>query len=284
MLQERPPVSRFAFTLIELLVVITIIVVLLALLTPALDKAIESAQLLQCAANMKAGVTAGQQYAFDHKRSYPARGRGGWMPNFVKDTSSANDPVAHYDLIKDLRPYVGLGTFLDPFAGGIDLSPEFNDPITQLIANQSWFYGWGGQSAWNMSSTFKRVGDRMTYVDLNDGKTRRSSALLGDFDIYDIPNRQTFAGHPDDDGLLTEHIEQNAPNPYFFRLPVQKVTLHWWENVGSPVRRGTFDTNYGFADGSVERFQDVQAIDDRMGRVFDSPAQPTRAQQLPLGR
>lgn len=39
-----------AFTLIELLVVITIIVVLLALLVPALDKAIYQAQLSVCAA------------------------------------------------------------------------------------------------------------------------------------------------------------------------------------------------------------------------------------------
>src|ERR1041385_7046662 len=42
-----------AFTLIELLVVVTIIVVLLALLTPALDRAIYRAELLRCGANQK---------------------------------------------------------------------------------------------------------------------------------------------------------------------------------------------------------------------------------------
>src|SRR5438876_557647 len=42
---------RAAFTLIELLVVVTIIVVLLALLTPALDRAIYQAELTVCAAN-----------------------------------------------------------------------------------------------------------------------------------------------------------------------------------------------------------------------------------------
>src|SRR5258708_15496333 len=58
---------RGAFTLIELLVVVTIIVVLLALLTPALDKAIYQAQLARCAAQIKgigAGATA---YSTEHR-------------------------------------------------------------------------------------------------------------------------------------------------------------------------------------------------------------------------
>src|ERR1043165_1931025 len=52
-----------AFTLIELLVVITIIVVLLALLTPALDKAMYQAELAVCGANLRAIANGAIPYA-----------------------------------------------------------------------------------------------------------------------------------------------------------------------------------------------------------------------------
>src|SRR5688572_26873229 len=70
-----------AFTLIELLVVITIIVVLLSLLTPALDKAIYQAELAVCGANIKGAYGAITTYAMDNKRRYPHRpelDKDGW--------------------------------------------------------------------------------------------------------------------------------------------------------------------------------------------------------------
>ena len=44
---------RIAFTLIELLVVITIIVILLALLVPAINKGIYAAELAKCGSQLK---------------------------------------------------------------------------------------------------------------------------------------------------------------------------------------------------------------------------------------
>lgn len=43
-----------AFTLVELLVVITIIVLVLALIVPAMEKAIDHAERVRCAANLDA--------------------------------------------------------------------------------------------------------------------------------------------------------------------------------------------------------------------------------------
>ena len=73
-----------AFTLIELLVVITIIVVLLALLTPALDRAMYEAQLVQCAGNLKVWGSIAVSFAQDHKRDLPmAFGpQGEWSQEF----------------------------------------------------------------------------------------------------------------------------------------------------------------------------------------------------------
>lgn len=59
--------SQPAFTLIELLVVVTIIVVLLALLTPALDRAIRAASSTVCLANLHTWGMGMQVYATDHK-------------------------------------------------------------------------------------------------------------------------------------------------------------------------------------------------------------------------
>ena len=59
---------RIGFTLVELLVSITIIVILLALLSPSLDRAVERAIITQCAANLDAWGTGMGLYALDNRR------------------------------------------------------------------------------------------------------------------------------------------------------------------------------------------------------------------------
>lgn len=62
---------RHGFTLIELLVVVTIIVVLLALLVPGLERAVRAAEQAKCLANMKAVGTATGMYLTEYKRIFP---------------------------------------------------------------------------------------------------------------------------------------------------------------------------------------------------------------------
>src|SRR5688500_9352891 len=57
-----------AFTLVELLVVITIITILLALLTPGLDKAVELAERARCASNLHVLHQGVVQYAYANRR------------------------------------------------------------------------------------------------------------------------------------------------------------------------------------------------------------------------
>src|ERR1041385_7156002 len=70
--RTRRYVTR-AFTLIELLIVVTVIVVLLALLTPALDRAIYQAELTVCASRLHATGVAVTSYASQYRRTYPYR-------------------------------------------------------------------------------------------------------------------------------------------------------------------------------------------------------------------
>ena len=62
---------RPAFSLVELLVVVTIVVVLLAMLTPAMDQAMAAAERTTCAAKLHGLANAGAQYRMDHKRAFP---------------------------------------------------------------------------------------------------------------------------------------------------------------------------------------------------------------------
>jgi prepilin-type N-terminal cleavage/methylation domain-containing protein/prepilin-type processing-associated H-X9-DG protein len=61
-----------AFTLIELLVVISIVALLVALLLPALDKARETARIVQCGSRQRQLFTAAQAYGAD-VGEYPMR-------------------------------------------------------------------------------------------------------------------------------------------------------------------------------------------------------------------
>jgi len=65
------PGARPGFTLIELLVVIAIIAILAALLLPALARAKEKAQKIQCLNTLKQYGIAAQMYANDHNDFYP---------------------------------------------------------------------------------------------------------------------------------------------------------------------------------------------------------------------
>lgn len=62
--------DRSAFTIVELLVVITIIVILLAMLAPALDKAMESALRVKCASQLRVIHQRSSDYALANRGYY----------------------------------------------------------------------------------------------------------------------------------------------------------------------------------------------------------------------
>ena len=71
LIEPSKTMRKRGFTLVELLVVITIIVVLLTMLTPALDKATEMARRAVCAANLRNWGSAHGLYYIDNKRQLP---------------------------------------------------------------------------------------------------------------------------------------------------------------------------------------------------------------------
>jgi prepilin-type N-terminal cleavage/methylation domain-containing protein len=92
----QPPASArvtYGFTLIELLVVIAIIAILASMLLPALSKAKQKAQLVNCLSNLKQiGLTL-NMYTGDNREQFPYSGRAWPQMPFV-------------DLLKLYDPYI----------------------------------------------------------------------------------------------------------------------------------------------------------------------------------
>ena len=247
--------ARRAFTLIELLVVVTIIVVLLALLTPALDKAVYQAELVKCGAHQKGVANGVQLYSVDQKRFYPDR------PSLraVSNEAPYLGRIQNADDRPLIMPYFSMKILLCPLAGGnnIDLSIEANDPETYVYSSYALFFGWG----YPKLRAMRKLGDRFEWAEDN------FSTLVADHDSDRAGTTQ--AAHPDEQGLSKLTVAQNF-DPFgaggIDAGALGKVTVSWW--TGTPRRR-PIERNVAYDDGSVERFNGLKWEDSRMKLVPD---------------
>lgn len=252
------PHNRFGFTLVELLVVVTIIVILLALLVPAMDKAIYQTELSLCGANLKGFATGLQTYASGNRRSYPSRGlpqqilRFGQSPHVLSNPVEGTPPD-FYDMRPTLAGIIQINkTLNDPLTQPVNL--EYDDPAgTYILSSYNMWFDWaylGVQGGAGM----KKLGDRWTFA----GK--KYSVLVNDYDNY-FNGQNRACSHPDDEGLLENNVQDHVVNPFtqsFFTISV-------WRREGSRIR-GPLDLNYAYDDGSVRRLDklvhnDLERVD-----------------------
>src|SRR5688572_23229966 len=153
-----------AFTLIELLVVITIIVVLLALLTPALDRAIYQAELAVCGANLHGIASGAQVYAVNHKRRYP------WRDGIREESAYSADTIArdNRDDRPVLRDFMSLDILIDALVDEVDLGLGESGSLAveggHFFATYQLWFGWH----WKFPAPQKgmdKLGDRFSFTD-----------------------------------------------------------------------------------------------------------------------
>jgi prepilin-type N-terminal cleavage/methylation domain-containing protein len=243
-----------AFTLIELLVVITIIVVLLALLAPALDKAVYQAELARCGAQLHSIVGDTQQYAMAFRRAYPYRGTG--LGN--QQTTEITEQGRGWDLRPIVKGYVTVNNLTCALSGKVDIEASKPD-TTFVFGSYDYWAGWRYSNDAG-STGMLRVGDRLMSSDDADRSIKHSFNLLAsDRDVIGIRD-QVQGSHPDTAGVLRQVVLQEATNAEWgvggTAVPWGTITIAAWVLRGSHTR-GSVDRNFGYQDGAVIRLSEL---------------------------
>ena len=228
---------KSSFTLIELLVVI--IGILAALLLPVLARAKYQARLVLCMNNQRQAILGVMSYAGENNDFYPERrdmnisAPRGEMVRLKSDDGDSRPLLREYFPIEEILN--------DPL--GCNQDPTDTSMSLRVLSDYILGWGWGYS---DRSQRMLKVGDRFSY------KGKSYNMLIGDYPRLKTDGRAMFS-HRDRAGVLKAQVEFNG-----------KYTLSRWNGYWP----GKVDFNYGFDDGSVQRFSNLFIGNDpRVERV-----------------
>jgi prepilin-type N-terminal cleavage/methylation domain-containing protein/prepilin-type processing-associated H-X9-DG protein len=231
--------SRRAFTLVELLVVISIVAMLIAMLLPALSKARESANMIQCLTHLRQLGVASAGYQQDNKTYFPA----------VYTQVSSVRYWAH-----EIQPYsnttpVAVTTLASPNL--LTCPTVYRNRISMTrdtsIADYSWnsFLGFVANS-----------GNPVDPADQSLGVPDRNRFRMREADVYRAAQTVLVM-----DGITARdpnvfQIKQQNSNPWYLREMNNANSNigrdYWHQNIA--LRPGTGAMNAAFIDGHAKTY------------------------------
>lgn len=268
------------FTLVELLVVITIMVTLLAMLMPALDKAVYQAELAACGGKLKLVASGATHYAMDHKKRYPYR-----PPSTDQTPGNVESPrrahmlaippertggIGAHDERSILKPYIPINGGLNcALTGKLDLENTHAD--STVFGSYSLWFGWYFALNETRHKGMDRLGDRLEWT--YNGASYRFSTLASD--VLVLKNAVQSSAHPDAAGqrLNLKTLQDqygDASTVEGANIPGVDIKYVVSDYSGGPVAQVRLEPQFAYTDNSVERMLNVRpASDERLVGVPD---------------
>ncbi len=226
---NQPMRDQTAFTLIELLVVIAIIVILAALLLPALARARERAQVIRCTSNFRQIGLALTVYVNDNADRLPSALDFGVAPNDVTGAASAIIDTQVYGGVDKLLGVGNSQVFWCP-SDPRNPAPRTAPSDTNVTSASFRYLVWqqSCQIARMQTSLFSQPSAQVIYHETSDNHFRRvpppftqqptlvAAASDGHAQTWKVIFRQNQAGNYYDANWFSygpgQQLNRDAPN------------------------------------------------------------------------